>query len=87
MQLVGCYNSEVYLICNGAKWKDGKFGKALEFDGGQWVTIDSTPELQVGSEDDLTTIAEHGLAKALGGLAVSPTNKLATTWAILKANH
>lgn len=202
---------------NGAKWKDGKFGKALEFDGGQWVTIESTPKLQVGeeltmmawffatdigdwrqliaksdeyllridppgegnkmsafvkpggsweprasahvpdekkwihfaatydsnakneqlvvyvnskragvstrpgdiavtgnaveigrwgggsyfvgiideaaifntvlSEDDLTTIAEHGLAKALGGLAVAPTNKLATTWAILKADR
>ena len=202
---------------NGAKWKDGKFGKALEFDGGQWVTIESTPELQVGeeltmmawffatdigdwrqliaksdeyllridppgegnkmsafvkpggsweprasahvpdekkwihfaatydsnakneqlvvyvngkragvstrpgdiavtgnaveigrwgggsyfvgiideaaifntvlSEDDLTTIAEHGLAKALGGLAVAPANKLATTWATLKADR
>ena len=35
---------------NGAKWKDGKFGKALEFDGGQWVSIESTPELQVGEE-------------------------------------
>ena len=200
---------------NGAKWKDGKIGKALEFDGAQWVSIDSTPELQLGdeltmmawfyatdistwrqlisksdeyllridppqegnkmsafvkpggsweprasahvpdekkwihfaatydinekgeqlvvyvdgkkagastrpgktavtgnpveigkwgggsyfvgiideaaifntvlSEDDLTTIVEHGLAKALGGLAVEPTNKLATTWATLKA--
>ena len=30
--------------------KDGKFGKALEFDGGQWVSIESTPELQVGEE-------------------------------------
>ena len=202
---------------NGAKWKDGKFGKALEFDGGQWVSIDSTPELQVGeeltmmawffatdigdwrqliaksdeyllridppgegnkmsafvkpggsweprasanvpdedtwihfaatydsnaknehlvvyvngeragvstrpgdiavtgnpveigrwgggsyfvgiideaaifnvvlSEDDLKAIADNGLAKALGGLAVTPTNKLATTWATLKANR
>lgn len=202
---------------SGAKWKDGKFGKGLEFDGGQWVTIDSTPELQIGeeltmmawffatdigdwrqliaksneyllridppqegnkmssfvkpggaweprasanvpdedtwihfaatydsnekneqlvvyvngkragastrpgdiavtanpvelgkwgggsyfvgiideaaifnvalSEDDLSTIAEHGLAKALGGLAVAPTNKLATTWATLKADR
>ena len=35
---------------NGAKWKDGKFGKALEFDGGQWVSIESTPELQAGEE-------------------------------------
>ena len=35
---------------NGAKWKDGKFGKALEFDGGQWVSIESTPELQIGEE-------------------------------------
>ena len=202
---------------NGAKWKDGKFGKALEFDGAQWVSIDSTPELQVGeeltmmawffatdigdwrqliaksneyllridppgegnkmsafvkpgggweprasanvpdedtwihfaatydsnaknehlvvyvngeragastrpgdiavtvnpveigrwgggsyfvgiideaaifntvlSEDDLKAIADNGLAKALGGLAVAPTNKLATTWAALKGNR
>lgn len=202
---------------NGAKWKDGKFGKALEFDGGQWVSIESTPELQVGeeltmmawffatdigdwrqliaksdeyllridppqegnkmsafvkpggsweprasanvpdedtwihfaatydsnaknehlvvyvngeragvstrpgdiavtgnaveigrwgggsyfvgiideaaifnvvlSEDDLKTIMDHGLAKALGGLAVAPTNKLTTTWATLKAER
>lgn len=35
---------------NGAKWKDGKIGKGLEFDGGQWVSIDSTPELQAGEE-------------------------------------
>ena len=35
---------------NGAKWEDGKFGKALEFDGGQWVSIESTPELQAGEE-------------------------------------
>ena len=35
---------------NGAKWKDGKIGKALEFDGAQWVSIDSTPELQLGEE-------------------------------------
>ena len=35
---------------NGAKWTDGKFGKALEFDGGQWVSIESTPELQAGEE-------------------------------------
>ena len=202
---------------NGAKWKDGKFGKALEFDGGQWVSIDSTPELQMGeeltmmawffatdigdwrqliaksdeyllridppgegnrmssfvkpggsweprasanvpdedtwihfaatydsnaknehlvvyvngeqagvstrpgevavtanaveigrwgggsyfvgiideaaifntvlSEDDIKAIADNGLAKALGGLAVAPTNKLATTWATLKTNQ
>jgi len=202
---------------NGAKWKDGKFGKALEFDGGQWVSIESTPELQAGeeltmmawffatdigdwrqliaksdeyllridppqegnrmssfvkpggsweprasasvpdedtwihfaatydsnaknehlvvyvngeragastrpgdiavtanaveigrwgggsyfvgiideaaifntvlSEDDIKAIADNGLAKALGGLAVAPTNKLATTWATLKADR
>ncbi|MYB94143.1 LamG domain-containing protein [Candidatus Poribacteria bacterium] len=202
---------------NGAKWKDGKFGKALEFDGGQWVSIESTPALQAGeeftmmawffatdigdwrqliaksdeyllridppqegnkmsafvkpggsweprasavvpdedtwihfaatydsnaknehlvvyvngeragvstrpgaiavtgnaveigrwgggsyfvgiideaaifnvvlTEDDLTTIMDHGLAKALGGLAVAPTNKLTTTWATLKAHQ
>ena len=40
------HNGEI----NGAKWKDGKFGKALEFDGGQWVSIESTPELQAGEE-------------------------------------
>lgn len=202
---------------NGAKWKDGKIGKGLEFDGAQWVTIESTPELQLGdeltmmawfyatdistwrqliaksdeyllridppqegnrmsafvkpggsweprasahvpdekkwihfaatydinkksehlvvyvngkqagvstrpgktaatanpvelgkwgggshfvgiideaaifnvvlSEDDIATIVEHGLAKALGGLDVEPTNTLAITWAALKANR
>ena len=35
---------------NGAKWKNGKFGKGLEFNGGQWVEIKSTPELQVGNQ-------------------------------------
>ena len=40
---------------NGAKWVDGKFGKALEFKGGQWVSIPSTPELQIG--DQLTMMA------------------------------
>lgn len=40
---------------NGAKWKDGKFGKALEFDGAHWVSIESTPELQLG--DELTMMA------------------------------
>ncbi len=33
---------------NGASWTDGKFGEALEFDGNDWVSIDSTPELQIG---------------------------------------
>jgi hypothetical protein len=35
---------------NGADWVDGKFGKALEFKGGQWVNIPSTPELQIGNQ-------------------------------------
>ncbi len=35
---------------NGAKWTDGKFGAGLEFDGGQSVSIESTPDLQLGSE-------------------------------------
>lgn len=35
---------------NGAKWKDGKFGDGLEFDGAQSVSIDSTPDLQLGDE-------------------------------------
>ena len=35
---------------NGAEWVDGKFDGALEFDGSHWVTIVSTPELQIGKE-------------------------------------
>ena len=35
---------------NGAKWKNGKFGPGLEFNGGQWVEVKSTPELQVGKQ-------------------------------------
>ena len=35
---------------NGAKWKNGKFGTGLEFNGGQWVEVKSTPELQVGKQ-------------------------------------
>lgn len=33
---------------NGADWTDGKFGQGLEFEGGDWVSIDSTPDLQLG---------------------------------------
>lgn len=40
---------------NGAEWVEGKFGKALEFKGAQWVKIPSTPELQMG--DQLTMMA------------------------------
>ncbi len=35
---------------NGPKWKKGKIGTALEFDGAQWVKIESTPELQIGEQ-------------------------------------
>jgi hypothetical protein len=42
-------------INGGAKWVDGKFGEALEFKGAQWVSIPSTPELQIG--DQLTMMA------------------------------
>lgn len=35
---------------NGAKWKDGKFGEALEFDGAHSVSIESTPDLQLGEQ-------------------------------------
>ena len=35
---------------NGAKWKKGKLGTGLEFGGGQWVEIKSTPELQCGKQ-------------------------------------
>lgn len=34
----------------GAKWKAGKFGDALEFGGADSVSIDSTPDLQLGDE-------------------------------------
>ncbi len=34
----------------GAKWVDGKFGEGLEFNGAQSVSIDSTPDLQLGDE-------------------------------------
>ena len=39
------------------------------------------------SEDDLSIIVEHGLAKALGGLDVEPAGKLTTTWGTLKMNR
>lgn len=35
---------------NGADWVAGQFDGALEFDGSHWVTIASTPELQIGEE-------------------------------------
>jgi len=37
-------------INGGTKWVDGKFGKALEFNGAGWVSIPSTPELQIGKQ-------------------------------------
>ena len=37
---------------SGAKWVDGKFGKALEFAGAQFVTVPDAPELQI--RDQLT---------------------------------
>ena len=36
------------------------------------------------SEEDLQSIMEKGLAKTLGGEAVSPADRLATRWASLK---
>ena len=50
---------------SGAKWKDGKFGDGLEFNGAQWVTIDSTPDLQLGDQHTMmawffaTDISQH----------------------------
>ncbi|MCE2400066.1 LamG domain-containing protein [Candidatus Poribacteria bacterium] len=50
---------------NGAKWKDGKFGDGLEFDGGDWVSIESTADLQLGDEHTMmawfyaTDISQH----------------------------
>jgi hypothetical protein len=35
---------------SGAKWVDGKFGKALEFEGAQFVTVPDAPELQIGEQ-------------------------------------
>ncbi len=49
----------------GAKWKDGKFGDGLEFGGAQWVTIESTQDLQLGDEHTMmawffaTDITQH----------------------------
>ena len=39
------------------------------------------------SEDDLSIIVEHGLAKALGGLDVEPMDKLAVTWGAIKTDR
>lgn len=36
------------------------------------------------TEDQITEIAEKGLARTLGAEAVSPNDKLATTWAKIK---
>ena len=50
---------------NGAKWVDGKFGDGLEFNGAQWVSIDSTADLQLGDEHTMmawffaTDISQH----------------------------
>lgn len=58
---------------NGADWTDGKFGDALEFDGAQSVTIDSTPDLQLGEKHTMmvwfyaTNISEHRMLIAKNG--------------------
>jgi hypothetical protein len=54
---------------------------------GVWLLDEAAIFNTVLSEDDLTTIVEHGLAKALGGLDVEPAGKLAITWGYLKANR
>ena len=38
------------------------------------------------SEEDLQSIMEKGLAKTLGGEAVSPADRLTTIWADIKDN-
>ena len=45
---------------NGAEFEDGKFDGALLFEGGDWVSIPSTPELQIG--DELTMMAYFSAA-------------------------
>ena len=58
---------------NGADWTDGKFGDALEFDGGQSVTIESTPDLQLGDKHTMmvwfyaTDISQHRMLIAKNG--------------------
>ncbi|MBM3215707.1 LamG domain-containing protein [Candidatus Poribacteria bacterium] len=47
----------------GAKWTDGKFGKALEFDGKSWVSIPDAPELQCGKQ---LTMMAYFYAKDIG---------------------
>ena len=50
---------------HGADWTDGKFGDGLEFDGAQWVSIDSTIDLQLGDKHTMmvwfyaTDISQH----------------------------
>lgn len=57
----------------GAKWKDGKFGDGLEFSGAQWVTIESTPDLQLGDEHTMmawfyaTDITQHRMIISKNG--------------------
>ena len=48
---------------SGAKWVDGKFGKALEFAGAQFVTVADAPELQIG---DQLTMQAWFFAKDIG---------------------
>jgi hypothetical protein len=56
---------------NGAKWVDGKFGKALSFDG----AVDEVAIYNVAlGEEDIDVIMK-GLATA-----VFPSGKLTTTW-------
>jgi hypothetical protein len=40
---------------NGPKWVAGKIGNALKFEGAQWVSVPSAPELVIG--DELTMMA------------------------------
>ena len=47
----------------GAKWVDGKFGKALEFDGKSWVSTPDADPLKVGEK---LTMMAYFYAKDIG---------------------
>lgn len=69
----------------GADWsKDGKFGGAMEFDGGSAIkTPQEVPGLtDTESEDEIKADMNDGVL-----FAVDPAEKLSTTWASIKAEY
>ncbi|MBM3236206.1 LamG domain-containing protein [Candidatus Poribacteria bacterium] len=84
---------------NGAKWVDGKFGKALSFDGAESVDMGNPTSLQFAG--DYTTIAfwakpsnvasgrQNIICKAYGGegcLTMEPSGALSFYWGACGGN-